>query len=202
MQALGLSPARRFARASAILTALAACALAAPARADVIQPFSGECPPGLGRAVRNRTELCMPRPCLGPRDCGEGASCRNVLECVGQVEHTSGDSVVRTDAVLGPCGEGGHCAEGTCRPRGQCEPDAPTPAWDATTRAWTGVSHPTPPTPAPSAGCCSGHRAPATSVSALVGLGLIALAVRRRHASEYRRSQRAAARGARSPRAR
>jgi hypothetical protein len=157
----------------------------ATARADVIVPFEGECPPGLGRGIRNHAEVCVPNPCARDADCGEGAACRGVSHCVSErtVEPPrAGLPRESVQVVHGPCAEDGSCAEGRCRTVMRCEPIAPTPAWDPAARRWTGVPHPAPPTPRPSSSWCAcGIGAPRRGFSRAPALALlVALAVRGR----------------------
>jgi len=157
----------------------------ATARADAIRPFEGECPPGLGRAIRNHAEVCVPNPCIHDRDCGAGAVCRGISNCVSERilepvrEGAPRESI---EVIHGPCAEDGTCPTGRCRTIRRCEPTVETPAWDPRERRWTGRPHPvasppSPPAPSSSCACALSHHA--SKQRGFVPLGLLGLAAAR-----------------------
>jgi hypothetical protein len=121
------------------------CLAPALARADSIEPFEGECPPGSGRGLRHHAEVCIPTACGGDRDCGEGARCVPVFECWADRPEESGREVPATPrlvpTVVATCDADRRCAEGDCRERRQCEPTDDTPAWNRAEHRWTGRPH-------------------------------------------------------------
>lgn len=140
-----------------LLAALLFCLAPALAHADAIEPFDGDCPPGLSRAIRNHAEACVPTACAVDRDCGPGATCEAVFECWADRPFTGGRLPASPDdvrpTVVGACDEGRHCAEGSCSERRQCEPTESTPAWDRAGHRWTETPYVAPPT-----GCSVGRR--------------------------------------------
>ncbi|MBX7192023.1 MAG: hypothetical protein K1X94_08195 [Sandaracinaceae bacterium] len=157
---------------------LALTASSTLARADAIQPFDGECPPGLEETESHHAEICQPIACTSDAQCGARAACRPIAECWAPREFSPSDGrladdTIMRDQVIGLCRADGTCAEGHCETRRQCEPTVNTEAWDPTGRRWTGEPY--------RSGCSVGGRRGAPPAAlALAALGLLALVRRRR----------------------
>lgn len=126
------------------LSAFVVCALAcaSAARADVIRPFSGDCPPGLERRIGDHREICVARACRNNAACGRGAACRPLAECMEPQQMEGRAGPYTRDVRVALCGRNGACPTGSrCRRSRQCEPTAPSPGWDRRTRTWTGEAH-------------------------------------------------------------
>lgn len=158
-----------------VVLVLSWCSLA---RADAIEPFEGECPPGLDEGISHHAEVCSPRACSTDAQCGAHAACRAIAECWAPRETSPSDGRVADDTVLrdqviGLCTPAGTCAEGHCATRRQCEPTVSTEAWDPTSRSWTGMPY--------HSGCAVTPGARGGAAGWLVlGLALVGLAARHR----------------------
>jgi len=146
------------------------------ARADVIRPFEGACPPGLVRGIGDHREICVPRPCRANATCGRGAACRPLAQCMATRNFEGRAGPYTREVRVALCGRGGSCPDGArCRTSRQCEPVGASAGWDRRERRWTGESH----------GGRGGARKPGLALGGLAGasgLALAVLALRRRRA--------------------
>lgn len=114
-------------------------------RADAVAISDGFCPPGLDHGVQRHSDACTPRACTSDAQCGEGAACHEIAECIAQESTNSIDgrvllaTPVMIDVVQGLCAADHTCVQGTCATRRQCEPTSSSAAWDPRGQRWTGT---------------------------------------------------------------
>lgn len=131
---------------------------ASVARADAIGISTGSCPPGLRHGVVHHSDACTPIDCTTDADCGEGAACHEIVECmVEETRQTLDGRVVLAEPVRvwiahGLCDAAHACADGRCQSRHQCEPTSASAAWDPAGQRWTGTFLDAPEPPPPSEG--------------------------------------------------
>lgn len=136
--------------------------VAAPLRADVVDPEPDSCPPGSRPATSHSGPYCAPTPdCTGDAECGASARCTAVMHCIE--ERACGGMTVpdsepcTIEHVAAPCSAAGTCTVGVCRARRVCT----TPSTD-------------------DGGCgCSSAPGGGIAALALVLAGLVALSRRR-----------------------
>lgn len=180
------------ARWSAAALLLLAPAASRTARADAVsEPPS--CPEGSSPNGCHGGEYCDPDVCIESSACSEGKVCKEIQGCLDTVSCSGGWSDTGSgsseDNLLGLCGEGGTCAKGSCRAIKLCVAEtaatstgdtAGTSAGsdsDASAGSGSG-SESDGTTPKKELGCGS-CRAGDDSAPALLGLGVLGLAIRR-----------------------
>ncbi|PCC67028.1 MYXO-CTERM domain-containing protein [Nannocystis exedens] len=171
------------ARWSAALSFVLVATTSGPARADAVsEPPS--CPEGTSPNGCHGGEYCEPNECVDT--CPSGKVCMEVERCAGTVTcgggwtSTGGDFSV--DNVLGPCGEGGACAVGTCKSFKLCVSDttgATSTGEGSDTSQGSESDSASGGTPPKKEGC-EGCRTSDDAAPALLALGVLGLAIRRR----------------------
>src|SRR5690349_24619596 len=96
-----------------VVAMLVGAAPASPA-ADSIDPFPGDCPPGLERGIAGHAEACIPRVCRGNADCGSDATCVSLCTCRAYRAVSEGRlaGTVPRELEIGFCAADGTCSEG------------------------------------------------------------------------------------------
>jgi MYXO-CTERM domain-containing protein len=103
---------------------LALISLAAPARADVVDPGPSSCPRGGRPESSHAGPYCAIKSCSGPAACKDPELCSSEALCIVTLSGGSMGGPFTVKSVVGSCDAQGSCARGSCEQHQVCAPPA------------------------------------------------------------------------------